>query len=133
MGVELMVTDEWHGVHNAEHEVEAPSIEQIEAAVERLDASQWTLVTLMLQGEAHMAIGGGRGQYVAYVTADNIQFQQLTAESAGMGPEVALVVGGQEGRYAKRFVVDLDAVLRAARYFYADGSPDPTQTWTTKP
>ncbi len=132
MRIALMVTDEWQGVRNFEQEFATPTIQAIEQAVTGLDASVRTLVILELgTGAAHMAVGGGRGQYVVYMTDDNVRFQQLTDDSDG-DARVLLCAGGQEGEYPKRLVVDLDAALRAVRHYAREGEGDPSLRWTVK-
>jgi hypothetical protein len=132
MTVALMVTDEWHDVRNVEHEIEKPSMDAIERAVRALDASTRTLVLLMLENETHMALGGGSGQYIVYITPDNSYFNQLTSDAETGADPVVLCVGGQEGQYERRFVVGLDAALRAAQHFAHFGTTDPQQKWTRK-
>jgi hypothetical protein len=132
MPVERMVTDEWQGVRNREHELSSPPLEAIEKAVIALDASVRTLVVLELgQGPAHMAVGGGGGRYVVYVTNDNDHFAQLTDDSDD-NTAVLLRAGGQEGEYAKRFVVGVDAALQAVRHYAREGEADPSLRWTMK-
>jgi hypothetical protein len=133
MPIALMIADEWHGVRNHEHELENPPMEAIEHAVAALDASVRTLIVLEVgQGEAHMAVGGGNGNYVVYMTDDNIRFQQLTSDELDDGSKVLLCAGGQEGEYAKRFIVGLDAALRAVRYYARKAGADPSLQWFTK-
>ena len=119
-------------VRNHEQEVANPPLEAIEQAVLALDASVRTLVVLEVgEGAAHMAVGGGRGQYVVYMTCDNVQFEQLTNDSDD-NARVLLCAGGQEGEYAKRFVVDLDAALGAVRHYVREGEADRSLRWTTR-
>jgi hypothetical protein len=132
MAVELMITDEWQGVRNHEQEVANPPMEAIEQAVLALDASVRTLVVLEVgEGASHMAVGGGSGHYVVYMTDDNVQFEQLTNDS-GDNARVLLCAGGQEGEYAKCFVVDLDAALMAVRHYVREGEADRSLRWTTR-
>ncbi len=132
MAIELMITDEWQGVRNREQELANPPLEAIERAVIALDASVRTLVVLEVgEGAAHMAVGGGGGQYVVYLTDDNVQFEQLTNDSDD-NAGVLLCAGGQEGEYAKRFVVDLEAALGAVRHYVREGQADRSLRWTMK-
>jgi hypothetical protein len=85
-----------------------------------------------LEDDTHMAIGGGKGQYIVYVTPDNLTFQQLTTGDAAVADKVLLNVGGQEGDYERRFVVGLEPALQALRYFCAHGVADPAFTWAAR-
>ena len=60
---------------------------------------------------------------MVYMTDDNVQFEQLTNDSDD-DARVLLCAGGQEGEYAKRFVVDLDAALGAVRHYIREGEAD---------
>jgi immunity protein Imm1 of predicted polymorphic toxin system len=132
MAIALMITDEWQGGRNHEQEVANPPMEAIEQAVIALDASVRTLVVLELgEGAAHMAVGGGSGQYVVYMTDDNVQFEQLT-DGSDDNARVLLCAGGQEGEYARRLVVDLDAALGAVRHYARKGEADRSLRWIAK-
>lgn len=65
------------------------------------------------------------------MTDDHVRFEQLTDDSDG-DARVLLCAGGQEGEYPKRFVVDLDAALRAVRDYELEGEGDPSLRWTVK-
>jgi hypothetical protein len=134
MPIASMITDQWYGVRNDEQELANPSLEAVEQAIRALDASVRTLVLLEMAPEsaAHMAVGGGHGQYIVYMTTDNVRFEQLTTDGPDEDCKVLLCAGGQEGEYAKRFVVGLEAALRAARRYVHDGEADPSLTWITK-
>jgi Immunity protein Imm1 len=132
MYVSSMVTDEWRGVRNIETEVEGPSEADAERAILALNASTHTLVLFLAEGEKHMAVGGGNGQYIVYITSDNVQFSSLAKNASVQAGQVEVFVGGQKGGYERRFVVDCDAEVRAAQHFVRTGTADPGQTWVMK-
>ena len=112
--------------------IDAPTWDDVERAVRALDGSTETLVTLAPhQGEHHLAIGGGRGgQFIVYLTEDNLTFFNL-AEPAAHDDRtpVRMLIGGQEGEYRKGQFVSLDVVLRAARHYVQEGGRAPGLTW----
>ncbi len=108
-----------------------PSLDEVEAAVRALDGATVTMITLEITEEHHMGIGGGKGgQYVVYMTKDNMRFWNL--EDPSRGEEVVMLVcGGQEGDFQARRCVTLDAALRAARAFASTGEPAPDLPWVS--
>ena len=128
MYVTTMVTDGWEGARNDESEVELPSIKQIEEAIKRLDGERYSLVTLEAGAGAHIAIGGGKGCYVAYATFDNERFYNLLADG-DVEQQVTLFVGGQDGEYPANTIVDERAVLAAATTFAKSGRLEPELSW----
>jgi hypothetical protein len=111
-------------------EMAHPGWAQIEAAIRALDGNARTEVALGTSNEnpadtPHMMIGGGNeGRYVVYATYDGRRLFDLLRAGAGADPDdddMRVVVGGQEGIYHAREVVDLAAVLLAARAFTLDG------------
>jgi hypothetical protein len=108
--------------------IERPSLQDVTTAVQRLDGKTRTLVTLEAADDHHLAVGGGGGRYIVYVTLDNIQFKNLIIPGKS-GPKVILTCGGQEGDFAAKQCVDLDAATRAAETFALTGQPDPELAW----
>ena len=129
MFASTLVTDNWQGPINNESDVDQPTDDQIADAIGRLDAKRRTVVTLLAEGECHMAVGGGEGRYVGYVTYDNMKFHQLQTSAAPQGPEVDLCVGGQVGNYAPSDIVSREVAVRAALHFAATGELDPSCEW----
>jgi hypothetical protein len=126
-----MTADCWTGNADVGKQVCNPTWDQIEGAIHALDGKTRTLVTMGGEGEAHMAIGGGKdGRYVCYATFDNEIFHNLLNPSKQEGI-VMLVAGGQEGDYSAKMIVDLDAVLAAARTFAENGELDQSVEWET--
>ena len=97
-------------------------------AVQQLDGKTRTLVTLEVGDDHHMAVGGGGGRYVVYMTLDNKQFKNLIIPRKS-GPKVMLRCGGQEGDFAPNQCVDLETARRAVDTFALTGQPDPDLTW----
>jgi hypothetical protein len=107
----------------------APSLEEVEAAIKRLDGKRHTIVTIDGTDRAHMAVGGGGdGQYIVYASFDNERF--FTLKSAERSDsKVLLLVGGQDGDYPKSIVVGLPLALAAAKTFAETGQIDPKLLW----
>jgi Immunity protein Imm1 len=120
--------ENWQSNQNNGLLKEAKGWEEIEAAIRELDGHRRTLVTLEAEGETHMAIGGGTGRYLVYVTFDNENFNYLVNPSKPDNAET-LVVGGQEGIYPAKWCVDLATTLRAAKAFAELGMIEKSVVW----
>ena len=121
--------EQWVDSTNESQFIENPDWSQIEAAIRELNGKSKTLVTLGVDDETYMTIGGGEaGKYVVSVTFDNINFHNLVDLSKSDGTE-KLVVGGQEGIYPAKMCVDLLRCLLAARTFAESGKLDELLCW----
>lgn len=121
--------EKWVAKENEGEFIENPDWNQIEAAIRELDGKSKTLVTLGVDDETYMTIGGGEsGKYIVSVTFDNISFHNLVDLSKPDGTE-KLVVGGQEGIYSAKMCVDLLPCLLAARTFAESGKLDQLLSW----
>jgi hypothetical protein len=121
--------DRWEGVMNHEWRIEQPSQQDMEQALQRLDAETYTMMTIHGEGERHMTIGGGGGQYVVYATFDNEEFWNLLSPQDEQGV-VLLNAGGQEGDYPSGQIVNLEEACAAARTFFCQQRLDPDLRWT---
>ena len=124
----MLFGDRWDGALNHEWRIEHASSADFEHALDRLDAKVHTLITVQREGEQHLAIGGGAGQYVVYATFDNERFWSLLRAQAATGV-VMLNAGGQEGDYPASQVVTREQARRAGLAFLGTGELDPSQRW----
>lgn len=121
--------EKWVSNKNESDFIEKPSWTQIESAIRELDGKSKTLVTLGVDEDTYMTIGGGESRkYIVSVTFDNISFHNLVDLSKPDGTE-KLVVGGQEGIYPTKMCVDLFPSLVAARTFAESGKLDSLLSW----
>ena len=124
-----LTVEKWVGNRNEGEFIGNPDWSQIKAAIRELDGKSKTLVTLGVDDETYMTIGGGEsGKYIVSVTFDNINFHNLVELSKPDGTE-KLVVGGQEGIYPAKMCVDLLRCLLAARTFAESGKLDELLCW----
>ena len=128
MFISQLSTENWVGNRNQGTLEQVTDWQQIETAIKDLDAHQKTLVLLEADGETHMAVGGGLGRYVVYVTFDNKSFHYLIDPSKAEVEET-LVVGGQEGYYPAKLCVDLSTTLKAAKTFTEFGTLEKSVLW----
>lgn len=128
MYVATLSVDLWDGPIDRGSEYHHPHLMDIENAIRSLDGRRRTLVVLGAEGAAHMAIGGDGRRCVVYATFDNVNFYNLVAPESGSGM-VQLIVGGQEGEYSARHVVDIETAVRAARTFAQVGALDEAYRW----
>ena len=124
----LLRTDLWHGIACDEVCVGSPTQADVIQSIEALDAETKTALTLDRE-ETSISVGGGRGRYVVFMTVgDDEQFWNLLSESAETGV-IMINIGGQEGDYPVRQVVDKEQATRAAICFLESGRRDPALTW----
>lgn len=122
--------DRWEGVLCHDWQVDDPSAADFEDALRRLDATQFTIVTIAGVGEEHLAIGGGAGRYVVYATFDNHEFWNLVrSDSPSANGTVLLSAGGQEGVYPAAQVVGFAEARAAGLAYLRSGTLDPGQRW----
>jgi len=132
MYVSSIICDCWQGSESDNIVIDNPSWEQIETAVRNLDGERRTIVSLQGEAEAHLVVSGGSlGRYVVYATYDNENFFSLCSINENASP-VLLNVGGQDGDYPSKIVVELPAALAAANDFADFGRMDATQRWLAK-
>ena len=60
--------DRLDGVLNHEWSIDAPSLDDLDGAIERLDGSTYTTLIIAAGGQEHLAIGGGAGTGVVLAT-----------------------------------------------------------------
>ncbi len=128
MFISKFSTEDWQGNQNHGSIEDVSSWREIETAIKELDGHRKTLVTLETDGETHMALGGGGGKYLVYVTFDNEKFSYLINSTKSDRSET-LVVGGQEGIYPGKWCVDLTLALKVAKSFSEFGEIDKSVVW----
>lgn len=120
--------DIWRGLLKDEWHVDSPSCEELFSAIRRLDGKAHTMVVIEGQGAQHLAIGGGAGRYVVYATFDNWDYWNLLNATARDG-SACVNIGGQEGEYPARQIVDLQQAETAARWFWERVELEPNLQW----
>ncbi|MBG1261515.1 Imm1 family immunity protein [Nostoc commune] len=123
-----MTTEKWVDNQNKADLIENPSWNQIETAIRELDGEKHTLVTLGINEDIYMSIGGGENKYIVTATSDNLNFYVLIDATKSQQVET-LVVGGQKGNYPANQCVDLLRCLLAARTFTELGKLDSLLIW----
>lgn len=123
------VADHWTGIHCKEEETVEPSFEDLKRWIGRLDAKTWTMVTINGRHEAFLTVGGGDGKYIVILTSTDEQFWNLISPIPNVAGLVTLNIGGQEGDYPGRQVVDYQTALKAAETFFSSGGMDSALTW----
>jgi hypothetical protein len=126
--VTRLIEECWEGVRNLECVRDNPTSLDVTQAIRRLDQRRHTLVALETDGEAHMLVGGGNGEYIVSATLDGLTFLNLVTTPVHQ-EEVRVVVGGQEGLYASELIIAQDATLEAALTFTERGQLAPSFRW----
>ncbi len=128
MFISKFSVENWQGNQNKGSLKRVKDWAEIETAISELDGHYKTLVTLETDDETHMSVGGGKGKYVVYLTFDNERFHYVV-DLSKLDSDESLVVGGQEGVYAAKLCVGLNAALRAAKTFAECGVMDQSVVW----
>jgi hypothetical protein len=128
MFISKFSTENWQENRNQLVLKSAQNWLEIEVAIRALDGHRQTLVTLETEDESHLAIGGGKGKYVVYLTSDNEVFHYVV-DPLKLGMDEKLVVGGQEGIYPAKLCVGLDMALKAAKTFAKFGIMEKSVVW----
>jgi hypothetical protein len=120
--------EDWQSNRNHGSVKPAQTWEEIEMAIRSLDEHHKTLVTLETEDETHLAVGGGQGKYLVYLTFDNETFHYLS-DPCKQDEQENLVVGGQSGLYPAKYCMTLTATLKAAKTFAEFGVMEATLHW----
>ncbi|WNZ47100.1 Imm1 family immunity protein [Leptolyngbya boryana CZ1] len=120
--------EDWQGNRNHGSARPAQTWDEIETAIRSLDEHHKTPVTLETEDETHLAVGGGQGKYLVYLTFDNEKFHYLS-DSSKQDEQENLVVGGQSGLYPAKYCVTLTTALKAAKTFVEFGVMEATLHW----
>lgn len=118
--------------------IEHPTWEDVEGAIQDLDAESATVVMLAPapplgapEGDRHMGIGGGKDdKCIVYLTEDNLHFWNLedpTSRSAAK--PVRMLVGGQEGEFCEGQCVPREWAMKAAREYFESGGRAAGLNW----
>jgi hypothetical protein len=114
-----------------------PTATDVEAAIERLDGRGFTDLSVS-HGEGRTVVslgccGGVDGRVVCYLArVDDPEWDQefhYLVEPKRGNDTFENVIGGQGTPLPERFSVARKLALKAARYFLAHGSEDPSLTW----
>ena len=128
MATQRILADRWEGVMNYEEIIEPPTRAEFNRLFNRLDRRTYTMMVIKAAGDCHMAVGGGDGQYVVYATFDNEVFWNLVRSDGGSGT-LMLNVGGQEGDFPARQVVEEEQARQAGLTFLQSGQLDRDLIW----
>ncbi|EGX6618226.1 hypothetical protein JE592_004431 [Salmonella enterica] len=127
--IEYMVKDKWDGVYCVEDEIISPSMLDINDAINTLDSKTHTIVSLYGKNNMCFSIGGGNGCYVVYISKNDEQFFNLINKNINDSKIMMLNVGGQEGDFSSRQVIDKSTALQAASYFFNNNDIDESLCW----
>ena len=128
MCVHRIVTDKWRGVQCEQEVLEHPDVDDFIRILLALDAHERTILCLSGKNELELTIGGGAGQYVVYASLSENEFCNLLSDPEAVGTTM-LNVGGQEGEFAVRQVVDQARALQAGIVFLESGRLDSSLPW----
>ncbi|WP_421912658.1 Imm1 family immunity protein [Mesorhizobium sp.] len=123
------VIDDWHGNLLSDEEVLVPSIEVISDLVGLLNADDRTIVSLFGRNGSSLTIGGGGDRYIVFVSTPDENLWNLTSERSETEKNIVLKIGGQEGDFSTRQIIDRTLAMYAIRSFFTDGTLQPADRW----
>jgi hypothetical protein len=124
MPIDLLTVCVWFKPGEADAEIMHPTWSQVEEAIRALDGHSRNDLYLQPrseEAETWLAVGGGAGQYLVTGSVNSERFPTVVRESNREEEKVLLMVGGQVGDYPRRWIIDLETALFAARHFFESG------------
>jgi hypothetical protein len=122
---------EWRDRRRIDTDVLDPTWADIEAAVRKLDNEHFNDIHLHRDEDSEcfwLSVGGGAGRYL--ITGSSSEgFPTVVDQSRANLPDELLCVGGQNGYFPARWIQSLEVALRAARYFFDNGSFGGSVEW----
>lgn len=127
MVVKKIITETRMGNKNTPNEIENPKIEKIESEIKMLDGKTKTLLSLKVNENSSMYIGGGPNLYFVTIYHNDKNYNLLNiSEDKSI---IKLKVGGQITEYEKEECVDIEYAIKAARYYSIHGDIDKSCKW----
>ncbi|RFS15745.1 hypothetical protein [Emticicia sp. C21] len=110
--------------------IENPTLQDVLQSVDRLNGKDITMLNLLCKEENHLlCVGGGKEDYILFITFDNENFDSLCDESKSSSKEKELIIGGQLGEYPENLCNSKPEVIKAITYFFETGKPNPALSW----
>lgn len=111
-------------------EMANPTLYDVLRSVDKLNGKDITMLNLLCEEENHLlCIGGGKEDYILFITFDNENFDSLNDESKSSLKEKELIVGGQLGDYPENLCNSKSDIVKAVTYFFETGKPNPALSW----
>lgn len=126
----VVISDEWSGVNSCETTLKDPTWADVARLIKRLDARKHTLVSLKINENNHLTVGGGKNQFIVSVTANGDRFfDAICPTRADARAPVRLNVGGQEGEYPADQILDENTAVACAMTYLESGEMDERFKW----
>ncbi|MEQ1700246.1 MAG: Imm1 family immunity protein [Ilumatobacteraceae bacterium] len=108
----------------------SPTWATVEAALEQLDGLEFNDLYLRLDddGETYFAVAGGPSLFLVFLDIGGDEFHEAI-DSSAPDHEVALVVGGQQGVFNRRELIDRPTATVALKTYFETGRLAPSVTW----
>ena len=126
--VAKLTTDSWDGMRSNHTSKDNATWAEIFDALVALDARRRTQVLVEKEDSSVISVGGGGGRYNVFIGTHDDRFLTLLNSSRPDGID-QLVVGGQQGEYPAKTIVDFDTTARAVKVFFELGLPDAGSDW----
>ncbi len=130
MKIERLFEDDWQGVISKDKEYKCISIDQIIAAIDKLNGENKTLIELIIDDDNFLTLAGGNeGRYICYITQNGSIYNLINTDYIRNDKTVLIVAGGQQGDFSARLCVKYDQTTKAAISYYQNGQKDPDLFW----
>lgn len=108
----------------------SPTWATVEAALEQLDGLEFNDLYLRLDddSETYFAVVGGPSLFLVFLDIAGDEFHEAI-DSSAPDHEVALVVGGQQGIFNRRDLIDRPTATVALKTYFETARPAPSVSW----
>jgi hypothetical protein len=120
--------DNYVGKINNRTEIINPTVSHIREAIQSLNGGNCSSLCFTGADESVFCVGGGPDRFHESVTFSNAVYI-LCNPNNGSEP-VQLIIGSILTPLPSQYIVDQQTALRAAEYFYRNGTLDPDLHWT---
>lgn len=125
----ILIADEGSGLNSRESNLDDFTWADVARLIKRLDARKYTTVSLKVDENNHLTVGGGNGRFIVTVTAEGDRFFDLVHPAPTDKSSIRLNVGGQEGEYPADQVVDEDTAVACAMTYLKSSKMDERFVW----
>jgi hypothetical protein len=129
-----IISDKWESNINKGNETEISSFFELKEILDRMDGDIYTEV-LLFNGGDYLLVGGGAGKYVVMFSHEvEKKFYWLINDTYNNNgdEEIALVVGGQEGTFRPKAIVNYNLMIEASQYYYENKDKSPYLQWVNE-
>jgi hypothetical protein len=123
-----IIFDKLISVYDKGKEINVFSFSKVRKLLDRLDQETYTEIIIGNENN-FLTVGGGNGNYIVFYTKDENYYNLLNNNCTNEMEELSLVIGGQEGTFPKRQIVNYDLMIKACENYYRTKEMDQNLIW----